>query len=229
MNWSRNCIAVVPCFNEAASIGEVVAGIRQHLPAVLVVDDGSTDNTAKAARLAGAAVISHPSNRGKGAALRSGLREAARQGFLWALLLDGDGQHHPQDIPALLDVASSGDVDLVIGNRTEDPVALSFVRRQVNRWMSRRISLKVGFTCPDSQCGFRLVRIEAAQGETLHRDHFETESEMLVVFAAGGRRVRFVPVRCLASRRASHIRPLRDTWRWFRWWWGQGGGRPAKP
>lgn len=186
----------------------------------MVVDDGSSDATTEAARRVGAAVLTHPMNRGKGAALRSGLREAARRGFLWALLLDGDGQHDARDIPALLEVASAEDADLVIGNRMEDPTALSFVRRRVNRWMSRRISRRVGFHCPDSQCGFRLVRLEAYAALALRCDGFETESEVLVAFAAAGRKVRFAPVRCLPSRRPSHIRPFRDTWRWLRWWLG---------
>jgi glycosyltransferase involved in cell wall biosynthesis len=219
---------VIPCYNEAAGIGAVVAGVRAHLPATLVVDDGSSDRTAEVARSAGASVMAHSGNQGKGAALRSGMQAVFRQGFTWALLLDGDGQHDPQDIPHLLRAASFDDVDLVIGNRMENARSLPWVRRGVNRWMSRRISGRAGLPCPDSQCGFRLVRLAAWSKLRLRRDRFETESELLIAFAAAGCRVRFVPVRCLPSRRPSHIRPLRDTWRWFRWWWDdrvKPGGR----
>ncbi|MCB1125131.1 MAG: glycosyltransferase family 2 protein [Verrucomicrobiae bacterium] len=227
MDWPRICTAVIPCFNEAAVIGTVVSGVRQHLPEVLVVDDGSADRTAALARSAGATVITHPANQGKGAAVRSGLDEASRRGFMWAMLLDGDGQHDPDDIPCLLLAAGAGDVDLVIGNRLENPAALPPLRRWVNRWMSRRISGRVGFHCPDSQCGFRLVRLAALGVQELQRNRFETESEMLVAMVAGGSRVRFAPVRCLPARRPSHIRPLRDGWRWFRWWWEGSGGQPS--
>src|SRR5437899_80482 len=96
------CMAVIPCFNEEASITALVAAVRHHLPRVLVVDDGSTDDTSILASRAGAQVISHQRNLGKGAALRTGLSLALKQGCEWALTLDGDGQHAPEDLAALL-------------------------------------------------------------------------------------------------------------------------------
>ena len=94
--------AVVPCFNEGATIAPLVTVVRQHLPSVLVVDDGSTDDTSNQAGGAGAVVVRHQRNLGKGAALRTGLSLALKQGFEWAVTLDGDGQHAPEDLPALL-------------------------------------------------------------------------------------------------------------------------------
>src|SRR5690349_1230586 len=100
MDWRTSCVAVIPCLNEEATIGPLVAGVRRHVSHVLVIDDGSSDQTGLAARQAGAEVLRHETSRGKGAALRTGWRQAQERGFRWALTLDGDGQHSPEDIPA---------------------------------------------------------------------------------------------------------------------------------
>src|SRR5687767_1105390 len=99
MDWAARCAVVIPCQNEAAMIGRVVAGAARYVPQVWVVDDGSTDATSDHARKAGARIIALPRRQGKGAALRAGWAEAARCGFDWVLMLDGDGQHAPEDIP----------------------------------------------------------------------------------------------------------------------------------
>lgn len=218
VSWAETCAAIIPCYNEAGSVSEVVRAVHRYLPLTFVVDDGSTDRTAELAARAGARVLKHSINRGKGAALRTGLTAAVEHGLLWAVLLDGDGQHDPAEIPAFWAAATRHESDLVIGNRLDQPTGLALLRRVVNRWMSRRISRRVGFACPDSQCGFRLVRLAAWKAVTLQCDHYEIESEMLVAFAQAGFRIRFVPVRCLPSRRPSHIRLWQDTRRWFAWW-----------
>lgn len=225
MDWSRQCAAVVPCLNEAATVGKVVRGLREHVKAVWVVDDGSADATWQEAEAAGARVIRHPANRGKGAALRTGLRAAAAAGCGWALTVDGDGQHDPAEVPAFFRVAEEERADLVIGHRMAAAVAMPWVRRRVNAWMSRRLSARAGFPCPDSQCGFRLVHLPAWTACRLETDHFEVESEVLLAFARAGRRIRFVPVRSLPAGRPSRIQPSADTLRWLRWWWKAGSAR----
>jgi len=97
-----NCAGVIPCFNEGASITALVVAVRQHLPAVMVVDDGSTDDTSALARAAGAVVVSHARNPGRGAAFSSGLSQALEQGFEWAFTLDGDGQHTAEELKQFL-------------------------------------------------------------------------------------------------------------------------------
>jgi glycosyltransferase involved in cell wall biosynthesis len=92
-----SCAAVIPCFNEGATIARLAAEARPHVPAVIVVDDASTDNTSSEAGRAGAMVVRHGRNLGKGAALRTGLSLAVEQGFEWAATLDGDGQHAPAE------------------------------------------------------------------------------------------------------------------------------------
>src|SRR5271169_6555651 len=138
------CAAVIPCLNEGAGIAALVSALRQQVSLVLVVDDGSTDDTALAAKSAGATVIRHERNRGKGAALRSGLSQLFKQGFEWAVTLDADGQHSPEGLPALLRCAEQTGARLVIGNRMDSARAMPWLRRQVNRWMSWKLSQRAG-------------------------------------------------------------------------------------
>src|ERR1041384_4360433 len=220
MDWERQCAAVIPCFNEAHSIREIVTRVRRHLPTVFVVDDGSTDDTANLATNAGAEIIRLHQNAGKGAALRAGWRCSLDRSFAWALTLDGDGQHAPENIPNFFSCAEKTGATLVVGNRMDHATAMPWLRRQVNRWMTRRLSQSLGVPLADSQCGFRLVNLKATPLDRLVTNHFEIESELLFAFLAAGRNVRFVPVQVIYRSRPSKIHPLMDTWRWFRWWFG---------
>jgi len=214
-----DCAAVIPCYNEAAAIGLLVTAVRARLTRVIVVDDGSTDGTATAARTAGAEVLAVSENQGKGAALQLGMRRARELGCAWALLLDGDGQHAPEDIPAFLTALRADRADFVIGNRMAAPAEMPFVRRTTNRVMSGVLSSLTGVALPDSQCGFRLVRLSAWEALPQRCTRFEVESEMLVAFLAAGRRVEFLPVRSRYKSGQSKIQPLRDTGRWLAWLW----------
>jgi glycosyltransferase involved in cell wall biosynthesis len=222
-DWKRQCAAVIPCFNEAAHIGAVVAGVQKHFPKVIVVDDGSTDATAEKAKLAGAEIISYPKNSGKGVALQSGWRRAHELGFAWALMLDGDGQHAPEDIQDFFSCAEKTRAPLVVGNRMGNSAAMPWLRRRVNFWMSRRLSKLTGVPLPDSQCGFRLAHLETLLQLSFRANRFEIESEMLVAFLAAGREIEFVPVQTIYKNAASKIRPLADGWRWLRWRLAQRG------
>ncbi len=159
MNWARECAAIIPCHDEALNIEAVVSAVREFIPTVMVVDDGSRDGTAALAEAAGAQVLRHEFNRGKGAAIKTGLATAVTEGFDWALLLDGDGQHAAADIPAFWRCAEATGAQLVVGNRMGQAEAMRPVRRFVNRWMSRQLSRRTGQELPDTQCGFRLVHL----------------------------------------------------------------------
>jgi glycosyltransferase involved in cell wall biosynthesis len=212
------CAAVVPCFNEGAGIAALVSALRRQVSLVLVVDDGSTDDTASLAKGAGATVIHHERNCGKGAALRSGLSHLFKQGFEWAVTLDGDGQHTPEDLPALLRCAKQTGAMLVIGNRMGSAHSMPWLRRQVNRWMSRKLSQRAGRQLPDTQSGFRLIHLETWAALSLNTEHFEIESEMLMAFLAAEHPVAFVPIQVISRSRSSHIRPVTDSLRWWKWW-----------
>src|ERR1017187_4886645 len=178
------CAAVIPCLNEGAGIAALVSALRQQVSFVLVVDDGSTDETGLLAKGAGATVIRHERNCGKGAALRSGLSQLFKQGFEWVVTLDGDGQHAPEDLPALLRCAGQTGALLVIGNRMDNARAMPWLRRQVNRWMSRKLSQRAGRQLPDTQSGFRLIHLRTWAALSLNTEHFEVESEILMAFLA---------------------------------------------
>jgi glycosyltransferase involved in cell wall biosynthesis len=212
------CAAVIPCFNEARTIAPLIAAMSQYLPPALVVDDGSIDSTATLARDAGATVVSHEHNLGKGAALKTGLSLALKQGFEWAVTLDGDGQHAPGDLPAFLQCAERTGARLIIGNRMHDARAIPWLRRQVNYWMSCQLSRCIGRHLPDTQCGFRLIHLKTWATLSLHTERFEIESEMLMAFLAANHLVEFVPIRVVGCNRHSHIHPVADTLRWWKWW-----------
>lgn len=222
------CFAVIPCCNEAATVGGVVRGIAPLVAGVIVVDDGSADATAAAAKAAGAVVLRHAANRGKGAALLSGACRGAAQGAASLLFLDGDGQHDPADARHLL--AAAGAEDLLIGNRMADPAGMPPLRRAVNRFLSRDLSRRTGRAIPDSQCGLRLIRLAAWRRLALPALRFEIESEMILAAVAAGLSLGWapVPVRTRVAGR-SHIRPLRDTWRWWRWRQAAWRRYPARP
>jgi glycosyltransferase involved in cell wall biosynthesis len=213
----KSCAVVIPCLNEAKAVGKVITGVRQLLPNVLVVDDGSTDHTATVAKDASAFVLRHEQPCGKGAALRDGWTEAHRQGFSWALSMDGDGQHAASDLPRFLERASRGDVALVSGNRMANTTGMPFVRRCINRFMSGCLSRVAGVPLPDSQCGYRLMRLDSWSQLPVNTSRFEIESEILVQFAHARLGIAFVPITVIYGDERSKIRPLCDTVRWFRW------------
>ncbi len=213
-----NCCAVIPCRDEAAFIGAVVMAVRQHLPTVVVVDDGSSDDTGRVAAPAGATVLRHGTSQGKGAALATGWAWAQARTFTWALMLDGDGQHAPADIPALL--AAAEPATLVLGNRMDQSSAMPWLRRAANQWLSRRVSGLAGVPIPDSQCGFRLAHLPTLLALAPDSRHFEIESELCVRFARAGQRIVSVPVQVRYAGERSKISPLRDYARWCRWYLG---------
>jgi glycosyltransferase involved in cell wall biosynthesis len=211
---------VIPCLNEARSIGSLIHEVRMIAPNVIVINDGSLDCTASEATQAGAIVLNHSSSRGKGASLRAGFELASRLGFQWALAMDGDGQHAPTDIPRFLSHCGTTNAAMFIGNRMDTCDRMPLVRRLVNRWMTASINSFCNTSIPDSQCGFRLINLAAWNLLTIRTDHFEIESEMIVRFAKAGFSIDFLPVETRYASETSKIRPLHDTCRWFRWWFG---------
>ena len=207
------CACVIPAFNEAATIGEVVAGCRRQNLAVYVVDDGSRDATAKLARAAGASVVAHATNLGKGQAMADGIARAAADGFDAVIFLDGDGQHDPAELPAFLAEAEAG-ADVVVGRRRLDE-RMPLVRRCTNRFTSWLLSRVAGCRISDAQSGFRLVRTAVWRKIRPRSGRFAAEGEMLVKAARAGARLAEVPIRTIYGGRASRIKPGRDTLRFF--------------
>src|SRR5262249_14149275 len=153
--------AVIPAYNEARSIAAVVRGIRGAVDHVIVVDDGSNDGTAGHARAAGADVIVHDTNRGKGTAVRSGLARVFEGDYSHVLLLDGDMQHLPGEAPSLVAEAERSGADVVVGERRFARDRMPAARYHANRIGSRALSWFVGAAVRDTQCGFRVFRVDA--------------------------------------------------------------------
>ena len=219
--------AVIPCRNEETTIGPVIVELRGWVDSILVVNDQSKDATGSAARSAGALVLDIQTSSGKGAAMRYGWDAAARLGATRVLLLDGDGQHDPDDAPRFIRHQETTGADLVIGNRfTGDTSSMPRIRRWTNRWMSRRISKLCQMSLPDSQCGYRLVNLAPLLQFNLQADHFEIESEMCFAFARDGHRIEFLPIQARYEGQDSKIRPLRDAVRWFHWYQSARRCRP---
>lgn len=200
-------VALIPGYNEGPRIAEVVHGAAVHLP-VVVVDDGSSDDTAAQARAAGATVIEQRPNQGKGAALRAGFRRALADGADAVLTLDADGQHDPAEIPTFLSAwAAEPRPDLVIGRRNFR--AMPPIRRLSNVLGGWAVSWAVGRPIPDNQSGYRLVSrriMEATLGSDEHG--FEFEVEMITSCIRLGGTIAWVPIRTIYAGEPSHIRPL---------------------
>lgn len=201
--------ALIPAFNCQTTIARVVRGVLAHVPVVLVVDDGSSDDTGGEAQRAGAYLLRLETNRGKGEAVRTGLPWLLARPFTHILMLDADGQHDPEDIPKFLALADQ--YDLVVGNRLHTPRAIPAKRFWTNYIGTRALTLMTGFPLEDSQCGFRLVASWVLRRMELIGRRYSVDTEILV--RAGRMRVSFahVPVKVIYDGQVSHFRPVRDT------------------
>ena len=205
---------VVPAFQAAASVGEVVARTRATVPAarVIVVDDGSSDGTGSVAAAAGASVVRHDTNRGKGAALRSGVAEVATGQGSVIVTLDADGQHPPEEIPRLVAPIAEGRADLVLGAR-ERTAAMPLGRRLTNRLSAALASRIGGQSIPDAQTGFRAFTAEIAALVRPPESHYEYEAAFLLEALARRVRVASIPIPTVYHGAPSHFRAVADTWR----------------
>ncbi|MBV9274633.1 MAG: glycosyltransferase family 2 protein [Verrucomicrobia bacterium] len=203
--------AIIPAHNEEPFIGNVVRGLLRHVKQVIVVDDHSVDNTGLAASAAGAVVIRHPKRLGKGAAIKSGLRQAAQESFEFFLFLDGDGQHDPDEAPTFFATASEFETGLIIGNRMTNVDAMPWARRWTNRFMSWQIGKLCRRELPDSQCGYRMAHRNLLPVLLRSSNGFAFETESLLLAIEAGFLVSFVPVRTIYRAEQSKIRPARDT------------------
>ncbi len=201
----RHIVAIIPAYQEGPRIAAVVEAARRHLP-VIVIDDGSTDDTASHAEEAGATVVRQVPNAGKGAALRTGFARALEEGADAVVTLDGDGQHDPDEIPAFVEAYRRSAAQLVIGRR--DFGSMPVVRRLSNTLGRLVLSVAVGRDIPDNQSGYRLIgsRLLPALLESREAG-FEFEVEMIARGMALGLPIGWLPIRTIYAGEPSHIRP----------------------
>jgi glycosyltransferase involved in cell wall biosynthesis len=206
--------ALIAAFNEEPHVSRVVTGAAQFVSQVVVVDDGSTDRTAARAAAAGAIVLRHDCNRGKGYAIRTGLTYILAREYSHVLLLDADLQHDPSEIPKLIERAERGIGDFVLGEREFLKDAMPAARFYSNKLGSRILSSFIGSDVADSQSGFRLIRADLLRATPFTGSGYEIETEMLIKLTRAGATVERVPLRRLQYDGArSKIRPFRDTFR----------------
>lgn len=208
--------ALIPAYREARSVGEVVRRVRAQIADVLVVDDGSPDATAECARQAGAEVIVHAQNAGKGAAIKTGFRVLLDRGVDYVLILDGDGQHIPEEVSRFLAAAGQESRGMFVGNRMAAAQGMPLLRWATNRFMSWMISRLCGQPIPDTQCGFRMIHREVIPSLFCESNAYDYETEMLLIAAAGGHRIGNVPVTTVYADETSKIHPLRDGLRFLK-------------
>ncbi|NYB50995.1 MAG: glycosyltransferase family 2 protein [Methanobacteriaceae archaeon] len=199
-------ITIIPAYNEEKTIQKVVDGVKKYSH-VLVVDDGSEDKTATLAKKGNARVIKHEKNRGKGAAIKTGLRYAIRNDYDMIVIIDGDGQHDPRCIPRLVEGMVGKDV--IIGSRFMDipPKNMPWQRRLSNGITTRLIRFVTGYHITDSQCGFRVISKKAAAFFVdINYNDYVYESEVLCKASENNLAVGEKPIECTYGNEKSYVR-----------------------
>ncbi len=210
--------AVVPAYNAALHVAEVLGGLAVNIPVrnIVVVDDGSSDDTASVAARSGVVVVRHPSNRGKGAALRTGLETAlSLPGVVAIVMLDADGQHDPAEVPRFVEAFDRGEGELLIGDRMGAKGEMPAIRVLTNRVTSFVIGSIAGQRVSDTQNGYRLAACALLRRIRLVTNRYEIESELIIKASRAGARISSVPVRTIYGSERSAIHPARDTIRFL--------------
>jgi len=201
-------LAGIPAYNEAKYIGSIILQARQYVDEVIMVDDGSTDNTARIAELAGATVIRHDENRGYGAAVQSILAEAKKRNPDVLVLLDADAQHNPNEIPILIKPVSEG-FDLVIGSREAQKDKTPRYRRIGKKVILRSTRLASKANIADSECGFRAFSQRAISELELKESGMAVSAETTVRAAEKNLKITEVPISNIYTKDGSTLNPIR--------------------
>lgn len=207
---------IIPTYNESRAIGSLVNQVIKLGLEVIIIDDGSADDTVKIATACGAKVLANVRNLGKGASLIKGYNFALEHGFDTVISMDGDGQHAPEDLLAFIQKARNSRSVLIVGNRMGMTRGMPILRVATNFFISKFISLVVKQNIPDTQCGFRLIKKELLARIDLSTSKYETESEVLIKAAHLGFRIESIPVKTIYSGGKSQINPFIDTLRFLR-------------
>ena len=208
---------VIPAFNEQGTLGVILDELKEKSELILVVDDGSTDNTSSVARQRGVRLIRNEQNYGKGVSLKKGIKYLLdNEEFDYILTMDADRQHAPAEIDKFLEQAKQSQY-FVVGNRMANPEGMPMVRILTNKFMSWLISKIMQQRIPDTQCGFRLIKREVLENISIETDNYQIESEILIKAARGGFSIKSIPVKSIYFQGAkSKINPVLDTFRFIR-------------
>jgi glycosyltransferase involved in cell wall biosynthesis len=202
-------IACMPAFNEEKYIGSLVLKTRQYVDQVIVVDDGSDDNTVEIAKLAGAKVIQHKANKGYGAAIQSIFAEAKKINPDVLVILDADSQHSPPEIPKLIKPILNGDYDCVIGSRQKQEKKIPFYRRIGQHIILRSVKTIFENNLTDSECGFRAFSRKAIKALKLTENGMAVSAETVAEATRKNLKITQVPVNVIYNQDGSTMHPVR--------------------
>lgn len=211
----KACV-IIPAYNESGHIAKLIHDIKAHHLEVLVIDDGSSDNTFNIAKDCQVKVMLNLNNQGKGASLIKGFKFALENNFDAVITMDADGQHLAQDLPIFIKAAEDFDTHIVIGNRMLNAEGMPFLRIMTNQFMSWLISAISKQEIPDTQCGFRLIKCEVLRKIELKTSKFETESEILIKASRMGFKIKSIPIKSVYGKEKSQINPFIDTLRFIK-------------
>lgn len=212
-----NIWVVIPAYNEAARLTVLLEQLKEKNLSVLVIDDGSRDNTSSIVEKNAQVALKNKRNMGKGMALKKAINHLReRDGVDYIITMDADGQHSPADIDSFLEEAARG-AYFVVGNRMHNPLGMPKIRVITNKIMSWLISKLVRQEIPDTQCGFRLIKREVLDKIDIQTNKFEIESEILIKAARENFPIKSIPIKSIYFKnQRSKIRPLRDTIRFIK-------------
>jgi len=204
---------IIPAYNEEKYIEETVKRCLEVLPDVVVIDDGSKDLTYSIAKKAGASVLRHKVNKGKGVALRTGFDYALENDFSGIITIDADHQHNVDEIQKFINFLSLGkeDVDIILGNRMKNPENMPWIRYIANKFTSWLISIRAGIKIPDVQSGFRYINKRVLKNVKTKTSRFEAEPELLLRASLKGYKTVSIPISTIYYKNAiSYVHPIKD-------------------
>lgn len=208
-------IALICAYNEEKSIRSIINKTSKYVDAVLVVNDGSSDNTSREIKRTKAILIDHKINRGKGEALKSGFSFIKRKNYDLLVMLDADGQHDPKEIPKLIRELNKG-YDIIIGTRKKSKSRMPIIRRCTNFITSLIVSLIIAQKVKDSQSGFRVMKTKILKNIELVSKRYDLESEILVKASRKGYKIGHASIKTIYGDETSKIHPIKDTFRFIR-------------
>jgi glycosyltransferase involved in cell wall biosynthesis len=204
---NKICAVIAAC-NEEKNLGIVLKKIKKHDIDLIVVDDGSVDNTKAIAEREGAQLIRHITNEGKGKALRDGFRFALDKNYDFVITLDADGQHDTDAIPSFIKKINKSAAGIVTGNRLHYPEGMPLIRLFINRFFSKITSLICRQNIPDAACGYKIIKKEVLQSINLGSNRYDIEPELLIKSAKAGFKIESINIKCIYTGGISRIKPL---------------------
>jgi len=210
----RLCV-VIPAYNAEDTVGDVVTGSKKYLQDVIVIDDGSIDNTAVAAEAAGAVVIRQSENLGKGDALKIGFRYAIEKNYDAVITIDADGQHYPDEMPKFIDKYKEGGQQIIVGSRMHAKSYMPKYRYRCNIVGVILISVAARQYIADTQSGYRLYDVNILKDINIQFPRFQTETEILIKAGKKGYKITSVPIKAIYNDRTetkSHFKRVADTY-----------------